>query len=57
MAIQKSLKQDLFEGVDYDANKIQSFESLERYKSIQQIIDNCVRVSDDLLQFVQCVHA
>ena len=39
--------QNLFEGVDYDANKIQSFESLERYKSIQQIIDSCVRVSDE----------
>jgi ferrous iron transport protein B len=39
--------QNLFEGADYDANKIQSFESLERYKSIQQIIDSCVRVSDE----------
>ena len=39
--------QNLFDGVDYDANKIQSFESLERYKSIQQIIDSCVRVSDE----------
>ena len=38
--------QKLFEGVEYDGNKIQSFESLERYKSIQQIIDSCLTVSD-----------
>ena len=38
--------QKLFEGVEYDGNKIQSFESLERYKAIQQIIDSCVNVAD-----------
>lgn len=38
--------QKLFEGVEYDGNKIQSYESLERYKSIQQIIDSCLTVSD-----------
>ena len=41
----KKLKQ-FFEGVEYDGNKIQSFESLERYKAIQQIIDSCVNVAD-----------
>jgi len=38
--------QKFFEGVEYDGNKIQSFESLERYKAIQQIIDSCVNVAD-----------
>lgn len=41
----KKLKK-FFEGVEYDGNKIQSFESLERYKAIQQIIDSCVNVTD-----------
>lgn len=43
---QIKILQKLFEGVEYDGNKIQSFESLERYKAIQQIIDSCVNVAD-----------
>ena len=43
---QTNLK-NLFVDVEYDENKIQSFESLERYKSIQQIIESCVRLPNE----------
>ncbi|MFM7016984.1 MAG: ferrous iron transport protein B [Bacteroidota bacterium] len=38
---------DLFIGVEYDGIKIQSYESLERYKAIQQIIDSCVKLTEN----------
>lgn len=41
---QQTTLKNLFVGIEYDENKIQSFESLERYKSIQQIIESCVRL-------------
>ena len=35
----------LFDGIEYDPHKIQSFESLERYKAIQQIMESCTKMS------------